>query len=154
MIVKDKKENNEKGSVLVLFAATLSLLLVFVALSTDIILAYNRRDHLNEIGQMIREATHDFAEESWNAYNPEEMLTELAREIGRMNGLHDSQVRVEWHEATTSYVRRDARVDIIITDVYETSTLGMFGIREIPIKIDIKGIQFKSVSPSIWSPWR
>ena len=75
------KVNSEEGSVLVLFAATLSLLLVFVALSTDIILAYNHRDHLNEIGQMMREARFDFAEEIWSAYDPEAALAELSRKV-------------------------------------------------------------------------
>lgn len=156
MIDNKNKNNqdNEEGSVLVLFAATLSLLLVFVALSTDIILAYNHRDHLNEIGQMMREARFDFAEEIWSAYDPEAALTELSREVGRMNGLRDDQVRVIWEEGYTRYNVREAKVNVIITDVYETSTLGLFGIKQIPIKVEIKGFQNTTHGDGVWSPWR
>lgn len=150
----NQKYLEEDGSVLVLFAATLSLLLVFVSLSTDIILAYNRRDHLNEVGQMMREARFDFAEEIWSAYDPEATLTEISREVGRMNGLRDEQVRVVWEEGYSGYNSRQAKVDVIITDVYHTSTLGMFGIKEIPIKVEIKGFQNTTHGDGVWSPWR
>lgn len=148
-----KEIKKEDGAILILFAVSLSFLIVFTALTTDIIFAYNRKDHLNEVGQMMREARFDFAEEVWNAYDPQAKLEEISRDIGRRNGLRDDQVQIIWQEVPLSRTRREAKIDVIITDTYETTTLKMLGIQEIPIKVVIKGHQSKYHGNGVWSPW-
>ena len=151
---KDKWIEKESGSVLIMFAFLFTFLMIFLALSTDIVMAFNHRDYLNEIGHMMREARFDLNEEIWNSEDPRGTLLEVSREIGRANGLRDDQIHVLWEETTNNPMQRNANVSVIIEDTYETSTLSMFGIKKLPIRVVIKGYQFKSLPPESWRPRR
>ncbi|UPU39583.1 pilus assembly protein TadG-related protein [Erysipelothrix sp. Poltava] len=43
-------KNEEDGNILIMFAFILMFLLGFVALSTDVVLAMNKKDKLTEVG--------------------------------------------------------------------------------------------------------
>lgn len=144
-------KDNECGSILILFAATLILLTVFLALSTDIALAFNKKDKLTEVGNLIRDARFDIGEELWNSNNPEFLLKEVAVDIAKKNGLKSNQVDVEWNITKNSSTHRMVNVKIIITDVYECTTLKMLGINELPIKVVIDGYQEKK-GTMVWRP--
>lgn len=148
-------KNNENGDILILFAGTLILVIVFLGLSTDVILAFNKRNKLVEIGKLIGEARVDLGEELWSSENPESTLNEIAWEIGKRNGLKRNQVSAKWTviQETNSY--RVVNTSIELTDVYKCSTLKMIGINELPIKVNMSGGQDKNTGAiPIWFPGR
>ena len=56
-------KNEEDGNILIMFAFILMFLLGFVALSTDVVLAMNKKDKLTEVAYLVREARLDITEE-------------------------------------------------------------------------------------------
>ncbi|MGJ0848067.1 TadE/TadG family type IV pilus assembly protein [Tissierella praeacuta] len=147
--------NSEKGDILILFAGTLILVIIFLGLSTDVILAFNKRDKLVEIGKLMSEARVDLGEELWHSEEPQSTLREITWEIAKRNGLEMNQVDVKWivKQETNSY--RASEISIVLTDVYKCSTLKMIGINELPIKVNIKGGQDKHTGGTpIWLPGR
>lgn len=149
MFIKSKK--NESGDIIILFAGTLILLIVFLGLSTDVILAFNKRDRLIEIGNLMKDARFDLGEELWNSNYPESTLREITLDIAAKNGLNSEQVDVKWIPTRENETLRAADVKITLTDKYECTVLKMLGINELPIKVKIDGEQFKS-GTRIWSP--
>ncbi len=150
-----KFRDSENGDILILFAGTLILVIVFLGLSTDVILAFNKRDKLVEVGRLMSEARVDLGEELWHSEDPQSTLREITWEIAEKNGLDKNQVDVKWivRQQTNSY--RASEINIILTDVYKCSTLKMIGINEFPIKVNIKGGQDKNTGGiPIWFPGR
>ena len=119
--------------------------MVLLGLSIDVALAFNKRDKLIEVGNLIRDARFDLSEELWHAYYPESVLREIARDIAVKNNLSPNQVDVKWKETTYSTSQRVAQIDIIMTDVYECTILKLFGVNELPIKVIIPGSQDKKL---------
>lgn len=146
-----KFKKNEKGNITILFALTIMLLMVLLGLSIDVALAFNKRDKLIEVGNLIRDARFDLSEELWHAYYPESVLREIARDIAVKNNLSPNQVDVKWKETTYSTSQRVAQIDIIMTDVYECTILKLFGVNELPIKVIIPGSQYKKAN-KVWRP--
>ncbi|QQY80126.1 putative Flp pilus-assembly TadE/G-like protein [Keratinibaculum paraultunense] len=146
-----KFKKNEKGNITILFALTIMLLMVLLGLSIDVALAFNKRDKLIEVGNLIRDARFDLSEELWHAYYPESVLREIARDIAVKNNLSPNQVDVKWKETTYSTSQRVAQIDIIMTDVYECTILKLFGVNELPIKVIIPGSQDKKANV-VWRP--
>lgn len=134
-----KFKNNENGDILILFAATLIVVLIFLGLSTDFLLAFNKRDKLVEIGKLIGEARVDLGEELWNSENPELLLKEIAWEIGKRNGLEREQVDAKWRVIRESNSYRVVNTSIELNDVYECSVLKIFGINELPMNVRMSG---------------
>ncbi|WP_350343110.1 hypothetical protein PRVXT_002390 [Proteinivorax tanatarense] len=147
----DNCKKNESGDILVLFAGTFILLIVFLGLATDVVLAFNERDKLIEVGNLIRDARFDLSEELWNSYHPEQTMREIAQDIAEQNGLERNQVDVIWREVETTHRRRTADITVILTDTYQCTTLRMLGINELPIQVTIPGRQFKERN-RVWSP--
>ena len=142
----------EKGDVMILFAGVFIILLIFLGLSTDVILAFSQRDRLVEIGNSMRDARVDLGVEVWNSPYPEHLLRELTVDIGVRNGLRPDQITTKWNVKDETNTRRDVGVIIELTDVYECSTLKMLGIKELPIKVVIGGSQYRYAAPYVWSP--
>lgn len=144
-------KKNERGNITILFAFILILLMVFLGLSIDVALAFNKRDKLIEVGNLIRDARFDLSEELWHAYYPESVLREIARDIAVKNNLSPNQVDVKWKETTYNTSQRVAQIDIIMTDVYKCTILKLFGVNELPIKVVIPGSQDKKANV-VWRP--
>ncbi|HEY4544503.1 MAG TPA: Tad domain-containing protein [Tissierellaceae bacterium] len=149
----EKYYKDEQGDILILFAVALIMIILFIGLATDVILAYNKRDKIQEIGNIMVEARMDMGEEVWNSYNPEATLRDITNDIAIKNGIRTDQVEVYWEEDYLGPNRRQAIVTIDITDVYECAVLGMLGLREIPIHVRIRGIQHKGSGSGIWNPY-
>lgn len=139
-------KKNERGNITILFAFILILLMIFLGLSIDVALAFNKRDKLIEVGNLIRDARFDLSEELWHAYYPESVLREIARDIAVKNNLSPNQVDVKWKETTYNTSQRVAQIDIIMTDVYKCTILKLFGVNELPIKVLIPGSQDKKAN--------
>lgn len=146
-IIKD-----EKGDIILLFAGTLIILIAFLALATDVVLAFTQRDRLREVGSIIRNTRLDIGEELWNSDNPEAELKKLADEIGRQNGLKSDQIHVRWKPVQRNMYKRVVDIRITLVDTYQCTTLKMLGINELPIRVDIDGYQAKRTSNIIWHP--
>ena len=146
-----KFKKNEKGNITILFAFVLILLMVLLGLSIDVALAFNKRDKLIEVGNLIRDARFDLSEELWHAYYPESVLREIARDIAVKNNLSPNQVDVKWKETYNNTSKREAQIDVIMTDVYECTILKLFGVDELPIKVIIPGFQYKKANV-VWRP--
>ncbi len=144
-------KKNERGNITILFAFILILLMIFLGLSIDVALAFNKRDKLIEVGNLIRDARFDLSEELWHAYYPESVLREIARDIAVKNNLSPNQVDVKWKETTYNTSQRVAQIDIIMTDVYKCTILKLFGVNELPIKVLIPGSQDKKANV-VWRP--
>lgn len=148
-----KFRNNENGDILLLFAGTLILVIVFLGLSTDVILAFNKRDKLIEIGKLISEARIDLGDEFWHSEDPQSTLKEIAWEIAKRNGLEKNQVDVKWIVKQEASNFRVIEINIVLNDVYKCSTLKMIGINELPITVKTKGAQDKYTGGvPIWRP--
>ncbi len=148
-----KAYKNEDGNIIIIFAMTFMVIIAFVTFSTDIAMAMSRRSELMEIGQIMREVRFEQSEVIWNSDNPEETFDKMVREYGKKNGLSDSQINTKYEEIYTgTYGKRTFNVDITLTDSYECTTLSLFGINNIPIKVTIKGYAEKSKNSGVWRP--
>lgn len=146
-----KIRESENGDILVLFAGVIIILIMFLALSTDVILAYSKKDKLVEIGNLMKDARFDLGEELWNADVPQDKLREISWEIAKRNGLTVDQMKIEWTPVKNNPNIREAKTVVTLTDEYECTTLKMLGIDKLPIKVVVEGSQVKYGS-MIWSP--
>lgn len=144
-------KRNENGDIIILFAGVIILLVVFLGLSTDVVLAFNKKSKLTEVGNLMKDARFDLGEELWQADYPEDKLREISLEISRRNGLRDDQVEVEWMPVRNDESIRQAQVKITLTDNYECTSLKIFGVNNLPIRVVIEGSQVKT-GFNLWSP--
>lgn len=144
-------KRNENGDIIILFAFTIIILIGFLGLSTDVVLAFNKKSKLVEIGQLMKDARFDLGEELWQADYPEDKLREISLEISRRNGLSDDQVEIEWVPVKRNESIRQAKVKITLTDNYECTSLKILGINDLPIKVVTEGSQVK-YGFNLWSP--
>lgn len=146
-----KMKKNENGDILVLFSGVIIILIIFLGLSTDVILAYSKKDKLVEIGNLMKDARFDLGEELWNADVPQDKLREISWEIAKRNGLTVDQMKIEWTPVKNNPNIREAKTVVTLTDEYECTALKMLGIDKLPIKVVVEGSQVKYGS-MIWSP--
>ncbi|WP_093371900.1 hypothetical protein [Tindallia magadiensis] len=143
----------EKGEILVLFAIGFTVLLLFTSLAIDLALALMHRDRVKEVAVMARETRMDFGgHEMWMSENPNSVYTDLATDIAVRNGMSPSQVRTEFEHTENTISRRSARANVIMEDTYETTTLRIIGIEEIPITVRVDGTMLKSGGGRVWGP--
>lgn len=146
---------DERGDILILFAASLTLIVVLLGLSTDVALAFSKKDKINEFADYIIEARVDLSEELWHSEDPDSYFREFTYEMARRNNFDPRKIHVEWKELYPHYgydnSMRHSVIELEIYDNYETSVLKLFGIYNLPIRVIKKGGQDK-YSNNIWKP--
>ena len=151
------KIKSEQGDILILFAATLIMIIFFLAATSDIVLAFSKKERLEELADIMLELRIDASEELWNSESPAHLYNEYVQDIARKNNLRPDQVHIGWTDMPTQpgyeNNQRIIKVDVLLTDNYETSILKMFGIENLPIRVKKSGMQDKyTTAPFIWRP--
>ncbi|MCI6272924.1 MAG: hypothetical protein MR601_08270 [Erysipelotrichaceae bacterium] len=153
MMIK-KILKDEKGDILILSTAVFIVLLGFISLSIDIGLAYMYRNKILEIANVMRDTrfTKDAnqTEVLSNNMNPGDYMADLMAEYARKNNFK-GKVTINFHEHTTHSTERRYDVTITMESVYKTTTLNVFNIKELPIKVVVKGYGYKNGS-DLWNP--
>ncbi|CDZ23480.1 putative membrane protein [[Clostridium] cellulosi] len=146
--------SEERGNIAVLFAFVFIVLVGMAAMATDIGLLAIKRARLMEIGQIMRDARFEQSQLIWEADDPAQKFDEIVREYGIKNGLRDDQIQTEYTTVENSRTRRECKVVMKFTDTYKCTTLRLFGLNEVPIKVTINGSAYEQNSNGVWSPGR
>lgn len=151
MIKRLRKE--ERGDILVIFAVMFTVLIMIIALSTDVAILYARRARIYEIGNVMRRTRFTKGQEFFmNSDNPGKEYAEAFNDYAKKNGFN-GELKVTYNEKETSnnYSRREFDINMEFDEKVETSVLKFVGIKEVPIKVVINGSGHK-VRNNIWRP--
>lgn len=146
----------EKGDILIIFALAFSMLLGFLAFVTDIGFAYAQRSKMMEIAQVMRDIrfTKDASgtELILHSNTPGYTAYTLMVEQARINGFK-GRVTITYDEYYTTSNSRKYNIDIILEDTYECTTMQIFNIKTLPIKVKVEGSGYKETSGyNLWYP--
>ena len=149
MIKRLRKE--ERGDILVIFAVMFTVLIMIIALSTDVAILYARRARIYEIGNVMRRTRFTKGQEFFmNSDNPGKEYADAFNDYASKNGF-TGELKVTYNEKTSSYDKREFDINMEFEEKVETSVLKFIGIKEVPIKVVIKGAGHKDKS-NIWKP--
>lgn len=149
MIKRLRKE--ERGDILVIFAVMFTVLIMIIALSTDVAILYARRARIYEIGNVMRRTRFTKGQEFFmNSDNPGKEYADAFNDYASKNGFN-GELKVTYNEKTSSYDKREFDINMEFEEKVETSVLKFVGIKEVPIKVVIKGSGHKDRS-NIWKP--
>lgn len=146
--------SEERGNIAVLFAFVFIVLVGMAAMATDVGLLAIKRARLMEIGQIMRDARFEQYQMIWEADDPAKKFDEIVREYGIKNGLRNDQIKTEYIKVADRWDYRECKVNMIFTDTYKCTTLRLFGLDEVPIKVTITGSAYESNTGGVWSPGR
>lgn len=151
MIKRLRKE--ERGDILVIFAVMFTVLIMIIALSTDVAILYARRARIYEIGNVMRRTRFTKGQEFFmNSDKPGEEYAKAFSDYATKNGF-TGKLTVTYDETKTqnTYKRRDFDINMEFEEKVETSVLKFIGIKHVPIKVVIKGSGHKD-RDNIWKP--
>lgn len=151
MIKRLRKE--ERGDILVIFAVMFTVLIMIIALSTDVAILYARRARIYEIGNVMRRTRFTKGQEFFmNSDNPGEKYAEAFNDYAKKNGFK-GRLKVTYDETKTvgAYNKREFNINMEFEEKVKTSVLKFIGIKEVPINVVINGSGHK-IRDNIWRP--
>ncbi|MFM1564767.1 TadE/TadG family type IV pilus assembly protein [Helcococcus ovis] len=149
MIERLRKE--ERGDILVIFAVMFTVLIMIIALSTDVAILYARRARIYEIGNVMRRTRFTKGQEFFmNSDKPGEEYAKTFSDYATKNGFN-GKLTVTYDEYESTYEKRNFKINMEFEEKVETSVLKFIGIKEVPIKVVIKGAGHIDKS-NIWKP--
>lgn len=142
----------EKGDILVISVIMLTSIIIFISLSCDVGMMYMQRARILETAQLMRDTRFD--EEAGNAPlmnsdTPGKFSFLEMNNIARLNDFNGI-VEIVYYEYKSSYKERKYKVRITLSDIYECTTLRLFGFNKIPIDVVIDGSGKKT--GLVWRP--
>lgn len=152
----DFLHRKEKGNVIVLFALTLVILVIFMGLSIDFGLMYSKRNHLIEVGQLAREARFGELPYIMQADDPNAALNDVVKRCVVENGIPEDQFSTVFRDTRLTHMQRTFTIDIYLWDTYEFTFLKIFGIKQQEIRVHINGggtVSRNNPAAGVWSPY-
>jgi len=155
-----KFKNEERGDILVLTAAMFTVFMLFLAVSTDIAMAYSKRAKMYEMGHVMRQTRFtkdvDTTSRFLNSNEPGKEYAKSFNEYARKNGFK-GKITVtynEIHPKAFEYKKREYTIDMKLEDVYETTMLRVVNINTLPITVIIRGSGYKwhGGQSKVWYP--
>lgn len=154
----------EKGTIIVLFALLIPVLLAFVGACTDIGMMYIKRARLLEVGHIIRNARFNETIIFNNSEDPAATFDDLVKYYAGLNGIEGTFINskgVEVDRVSTDYEqtvlterRREYTVDIYLRDNYKYTFLSIIGFDSQDVNIAIHGSGYQENSNGVWAPGR
>lgn len=159
-----KFSREEKGTIIVIFALLLPVLLSFVGAGTDIGMLYLKRARLLEVGHIIRNARFNETIVLMNSEDPATTFEDLAKYYAKLNGIEGTFINsqgIEVERVSTHYEqtllterRREYTVDIYLRDNYKYTFLSILGFESQDINVTIHGSGYQENSNGVWAPGR
>lgn len=149
-----KRFSREDGNILLLFAATLTLLIFMVGIALDLGMIYMRRNDLIDLCQLARERRFTYQNTIRYAENPGRETYQIVSNAIRENGF-DGNITVYFYEQEPTPAHRYYQVRTVLSEQYEYTFLKLFGADTVMISAYLDGGEHYGGEDStdmIWHP--
>ena len=133
-----KCASREDGSIMILFAGFLVVIIGMIGLMLDLGLIYMRRNDLMDLCQLAREERFSRQDSIRYADNPGDLTYEIVSKSVRENGFR-GEVKVFFYEREPEWNDRSYQVRIALSEEYSYTFLRIFGLTTSTITVYLDG---------------